>query len=340
MKNKKIWVAHIWETQFVEHDDELKIGNEYDVIVKNHYTHLSAGTEMACLSGLESWFQIPASPGYTGIGEVISKGAAVDKVNVGDMVFTYSTHSQYYKLNITDRWHGVCVKLPENVNAQWASFTHMAGIAMTAIRNSRIELGDFVLVAGQGVIGNLAAQLAKLQGANVIVSDISENRLAVSKACGLDITVNSSHENLSEKIRSFTNGKGVDTFIDATGLAKVIDEFADSVAWNGEIILLGSPRSPFETNITRFLGHFHYLPFNHTLKGALEFSFPTHQTDFNKHSIERNAEIILRLIAEEKLKIQPFYSHKLSPRQSQSAYEGLRDKSDEYMGVVFDWTNI
>jgi 2-desacetyl-2-hydroxyethyl bacteriochlorophyllide A dehydrogenase len=340
MKNKKIWVPENWKTLFIEQEDDLKIENEFDVIVKNHFTHLSAGTEMACLSGLEGWFQIPASPGYTGIGEVIAKGAAVEKISIGDMVYTYSTHSQYYKLNITDRWHGVCVKLPGNVNPEWASFTHMAGIAFTAIRNSRIELGDYVLVTGQGVIGNLAAQLARLQGANVIVSDISENRLAISKACGLEKVVNSGKDILADQISEFTKGKGVDTFIDATGLSQVINECASSVAWNGEIILLGSPRSPFETNITKFLGHFHYLPFNHTLKGALEFSFPTHQNDFCKHSIERNAEIVLNLIAEEKLIIEPFYSHKLSPAQSQTAYEGLRDKSDEYIGVVFDWTTL
>ncbi len=340
-KNKKVWATDKWDIRFEEgHEDDLQITDSHDVIVKNRFTHISAGTELACLSGLESWFQFPAAPGYTGIGEVIEKGNAVEKVDVRDLVYTYSTHSQYFKLNTLDRWHGVCVKLPDGINQEYASFTHMAGIAMTALRNSQIELGDYVLVTGQGVIGNLAAQLAQLQGAIVMVSDINDTRLEIAKACGISNTINPIKENLKEVIEQFTHQKGVSTFIDASGSAQVINECADLVSSNGEIILLGSPRAPFETNLTKFLGHFHYIPFNHQLKGALEFTFPTHKDDFNKHSIERNAEIILKLILKDKLKIQPFYSHKLSPIHAQKAYEGLRDKSDEFMGVVLDWTNL
>lgn len=337
MKNKKIWVAEKWQTEFVEQDDQLVIENEFEVIVKNHYTHLSAGTELACLAGLEDWFKIPESPGYTGIGQVIETGTGVTKVDVGDMVYTYSTHSQYFKLNLTDRWHGVCVKLPEGINLQWASFTHMAGIALTAIRNSRIELGDYILVSGQGVIGNFAAQLAQLQGARVIVSDINEKRLQVSGQCGLKLMVNPSKQNLKDSILKITKGKGVSAYIDATGVAAVIEQGTDCVGINGEIILLGSPRTPYQADITNFLGHFHYGQFNHTLKGALEFTLPTHQDDFNKHSIEKNAEILMWLIKHGKLIIAPFFTHLLLPSQCQQAYDGLRDNADEYMGVVFDW---
>lgn len=338
MKNKKIWVAQKWKTEFVEHDDKLTIDNEFEVIVKNHYTHLSAGTELACLAGLEGWFKIPECPGYTGIGQVIEKGAGVTKVDVGDLVYTYSTHSQYFKLNVTDRWHGVCVKLPEGINPQWASFTHMAGIAMTAIRRSKIELGDFVLVTGQGVIGILAAQLAQLQGARVIVSDINEKRLQVSGQCGLKTLINPQVVDMKETIMEITDGKGVSTFIDASGVPAVIEKAAGCVGWNGEIILLGSPRTPYQTDLSAFLGHFHYIPWNHALKGALEFTLPTFQDDFNKHSIEQNVKTLMWLIKHEKLIIAPFFTHLLHPSQCQQAYEGLRDKGDEFMGVVFDWS--
>lgn len=339
-KNKTVWVTDKWVIRFEEHEYDLQITDPHEVIVKNNFTHISAGSELACLSGLESWFQFPAAPGYTGIGEVVEKGKNVDKVDVGDLVYTYSTHSQYYKLNTLDRWHGVCVKLPDGINQEYASFTHMAGIAMTALRNSQIELGDYVLVTGQGVIGNLVTQLAQLQGATVIVSDINDTRLETAKACGVSNTINPTKENLKEIIERITHQKGVSTFIDASGSAQVINECADLVSCNGEIILLGTPRAPYETNLTKFLGYFHYIPFNHQLKGALEFAYPTHKDDFNKHSIERNAEIIMQLILKDKLKIQPFYSHKLSPINARKAYEGLRDKSDEFIGVVLDWTAL
>jgi 2-desacetyl-2-hydroxyethyl bacteriochlorophyllide A dehydrogenase len=340
MKAKQLLVSDLWKVGLSETEYDVKTVNSYEVIVKTLFSHLSAGTEMACLSGLESWFTIPNVPGYTSIGEVIAKGDKVEKVNIGDIVFVYGTHSQYFKLDITERFHGVCVPIPANVNLEHAAFTHMAGIAMTSIRSSNIELGDYVLVTGQGAIGNLAAQLALLQGAEVIVTDIDDFRLGLSKKCGIVHCINSSNTDIADKVNNITNGKGVTTLIDASGISAVVAQAADCVALNGEIILLGSPRAPFETNLTSFIKHFHYFPFNHQLKGALEFTYPTQTNDFNKHSIERNAEIILKLIGSGKLLIEPLYTHKISPNLAQQAYEGLRDKKDQYIGVVFDWTNI
>jgi threonine dehydrogenase-like Zn-dependent dehydrogenase len=75
-----------------------------------------------------------------------------------------------------------------------------------------------------------------------------------------------------------------------------------------------------------------------TVKGALEFIFPTHQIEFCKHSKERNSAINLQLIHDGRIIIEPFYTHQLKPEQCAEAYQGLREKKDEYIGVVFDWT--
>jgi threonine dehydrogenase-like Zn-dependent dehydrogenase len=54
--------------------------------------------------------------------------------------------------------------------------------------------------------------------------------------------------------------------------------------------------------------------------------------------VERNAKINLRLIAEGKLKVEPLLTHRMRPEQCADAYAGLRDRPDEFVGVVFDWT--
>jgi 2-desacetyl-2-hydroxyethyl bacteriochlorophyllide A dehydrogenase len=339
MQGKQLLVTDKWQVKLQDMEVDLQIEKDTEVIVKNHFTHISAGTEMACLSGLESWFSIPGVPGYTSIGEVIARGDAVDKVKVGDVVFTYSTHSTHFKLDTQERFHGVCVPVPAGLSEDFAAFTHIAAIAFTSIRLANIELGDYVLVTGQGAIGNIAAQLAQLQGAGVIVTDIDNARLELSRKCGIKNRINSSEINLTQAVEKITEGKMVNTLIDASGKSSVVAEAADSVGLNGEIILLGSPRGAYQSDLTGFMRHFHYFPFNHQMKGALEFTLPTHPNDFNKHSIERNAEVIMNLMAEDRLNIAPLYSHKLSPEKAQEAYEGLRDKKNEYIGVVFDWTN-
>lgn len=316
--------------------DNSSVG-PFEVIVKTIYSHISAGTELACIAGMESFFKIPDTPGYTAIGEILQTGSMVSHLSKGDVVYTFGPHASHFKIDLSDRWHGICVKIPKGINLEHAAFTHMAGIALTAVRNSNIELGDSVLVTGLGTIGNLAAQLCQLQGANVIATDISNIRISIAQSCNIQETFNPNEVSFEKVIKLKTDDQLVSTYIDASGVPAVINQAIDFVALNGETILLGSPRMPFETNMTKFLQHHHLLPWNHTLKGALEFTYPTFQNDFNKHSIERNSKIIMGLIKNEKIIIKPLYSHKIKPKDAHAAYEGLKNNPDEYIGVVIDW---
>ncbi len=339
MKSTKVLVPEINKVEFTEDIFNEKITDPYDLIIKNQYSHVSAGTELACLAGLESFFQLPDTPGYTAVGEIIEKGEGIDHLKAGDMVYTYGPHKQYFKINARDRWHGVCVKIPDGLTGDTASFTHMATIAMTALRNAKIELGDHVAITGLGAIGNLAAQLAQLQGAYVYASDINEVRLDIAKKSGLETVINTAKKNFKEEIEKLTNGNGVSTLVDASGMPAVVEQSLELVSFYGEVILLGSPRAKYQANLTDTLQKIHLFP-SLTLKGALEFTFPTFEEEFIKHSIERNAKIVLRLLNEKKLNVEHIYTHKLSPTEAARAYEGLRDKKDEYIGVVFDWTNL
>ena len=325
-------VAHLTTDEF---DDKLSNANE--VLIKTHYSHISAGTELACIAGKESFFSIPGTPGYTAVGEIIELGSDVKDLKKGDLVFTYGPHAEYFKIDVTDRWHGVCVKLPDHINPELAVFTHMGNIAITALRKSNIELGDFVLVTGLGAIGNIIAQLCQLQGGNVIASDINQKRIQIGIDCGIKTIVNSSESDLMEFVEKETLNQLVTTYIDASGMSKVIERSIDCLTLDGEIIILGSPRAKHETDLTEFLQHFHNLPWSHHMKGALEFTFPTHTNEFNKHSIERNSKIIMNLIQQETLNIKPLYSQKIKPEEIQKVYDGLKNNPEKFIGVIIDW---
>jgi 2-desacetyl-2-hydroxyethyl bacteriochlorophyllide A dehydrogenase len=306
------------------------------VFLKNRYSVISPGTELACLSGRESWFPLPNTPGYVGVGEVIKTGANVAKVAPGDKVFTYGPHAEYYTIDTTDRYSGMCLKVPGALPLNLVPFTRLATIPFTSIRVSNIELGDWVVVMGLGIIGNFAAQLAQLQGANVIGVDVNEKRCAKAQACGIRHTVNSATPGWKEEVRKLARNQGISTLIDATGLSAVIVDAVDLVAPYGEAILLGSPRAEYVTNATSIFNRIH-LPGFTNFKGALEWRYPTFKDEFVKHSIERNSEIVMDLILEGKLNIKPLFTHEIAPEKAPFAYKGLKTKPDEFIGVVFNW---
>jgi len=336
MQGKKIVFTAPEQVETQVCDFNLILKHPTEVILKNRISLISPGTELACLSGGESWFPLPNTPGYIAVGEVQEKGAALTGIEPGALVFTYGPHAEYYKIDTTDRYSGICLPVPEPLPVEKAAFTRLATIALTAIRESTIELGDFVAVTGMGMVGNLAAQLAQLQGARVIGIDINQKRLELAQRCGIKSTLNSNQPDWPVLLREMRSG-GISTLIDATGLSGVIQNALNALSKYGEAILLGSPRAAYEANLTTIFNKIHLPPFA-TLKGALEWRMPTFKNEFVKHSIERNSEIIISLIQEEKLVIDPLISHRLKADQASEAYSLLKNDPENTFGVLFDWS--
>lgn len=340
MKSSKIVFSSPWKVELGEVELPNHPPTAHQVYLRNLHSLVSPGTELACLSGKESWFPLPGTPGYVGVGEVLAVGDQVTRVAVGDKALTYGPHAGVYTVDTMDRHTGMCLKLDANApRLDLVPFTRVATIPFTAIRVSEIELGDWVLVIGLGLIGNFAAQLAQLQGANVIGVDVSASRRETAARCGIRHTVDSGEPAWKDSVRQLAGRRGVTTLIDATGLSAVIVDASELVTAYGEAILLGSPRAEFVTDVTKVFNRIH-LPGFTQFKGALEWRYPTFRDEFVKHSIERNSEIVLELLAAKRLAVEPLYTHKLSPAQAAEAYRGLHEKKDEYLGVIFDWTTL
>lgn len=334
MDNKQIVFTQPWTVEVVEESYAQPVLTGNQVLVKKKYTLISPGTELACLSGNEGWFLMPSVPGYAAVSEVVEIGPEVSRYKSGDLVFHFGKHSLY---EVT-KAEGVFLKVPEGLELKWVPFVRMATVAMTSLRTSSIELGDRVLVTGLGLIGNMAAQLAGLQGASVIGTDLSPERLEIARRCGIDHPI-AGGANLKQMVTELTGGSGVSTLIEATGVPQVALDSVSMVGTYGEMILLGSPRGDYQSNVTELLNAVHLNGRGCvTLKGAHEWRYPVEPNAFVKHSFVRNSEIIFRLLHNNKLQIEPLISHVVRPEEASTAYEGLRNNKDKYSGVLFDWS--
>jgi 2-desacetyl-2-hydroxyethyl bacteriochlorophyllide A dehydrogenase len=306
-----------------------------ELLVESLYSVVSAGTELACLAGTEAWFPFPRVPGYATVGRIVAKGSSVTGLGEDEVVLHYGGHQAYNRRTLGD----FLVPVPEGIDLQVAAMTRLATVAFTSIRVSSIEAGDFVAVAGLGPVGNLAAQLARIQGGRVIGVDVSAGRIELARRCGIEQTIDASREDAAERIREMTGGEGVETVIDATGDARAIVAEMDWVAKRGELILLGSPRGEVQGDLTELLRGVHLWSNGCvTLKGAHEWRYPVMHDPNTKHSLERNTRVAWWLQRTGKLQMHKLITHVVRPDDAPAAYEGLRTRKDEYVGVVFDWS--
>ena len=134
------------------------------------------------------------------------------------------------------------------------------------------------------------------------------------------------------------------TVVEATGLSGVALDTAPLLCGKqGEIVLLGSPRAPHTADVTPFLSQLHLCRPAATIKGALEWRYPvreTHTPGAPKHSIERNVRQLLGLLERGRLKVKPLLTHRVSPADCASVYDGLAHRKDDYTGVLFDWSLV
>ena len=312
-----------------------------EVWIRTHYSLISAGTEGAAFANATGSHRYPASPGYAAVGEVLHEGTDFPAVRRGDLVFCYGGHQRYARARL------LCLKLPAGLDPSFAPFARMATVPLTALRVSALELGDWAAVIGQGAVGILCAQLLQLAGVEAIGIDLAPRRLELARACGVRHLVDGAagDDATKRRVLELTDGRGVEATVEAVGDPRTIHLACQITGSLGEVILLGSPRGAYEADVTQVLNYVHLWGNGClTFKGAHEWRYPVRAgasregDPVPKHSLERNTRIVFDLMRDGRLHYRPLRTHVLPPERAQEAYVGLRDRKNEYLGVVFDWT--
>ena len=311
---------------------EAPVDREADILIETAYSVISAGTERAIHAGIEPWAPLPFVPGYGAVGTVIHGGERWG-VAPGDRVFTFGQHASV----ISD--YRLVVPLPEGIDLQHAALSRMAMVAVVGTRLSEVELGDWVVVQGAGLVGQFAAQQLRLQGGRVIVVDVNAERLAIARECGAEATIDASQDDPREAIHALTGGAMATTVVEATGVTDLIAPAIHFAATGGELILLGSPRHAFTGDALDVFRAIHLGP-HVTVKGAIEWQLPEriHPKNAYKHSLERNTRIILDLVARGQLQCAPLLSHVVDPTDCGDFYTRVAESPDGWLGILFDWT--
>ena len=312
------------------------------VLVRTEVSTISRGTELDLYSGQmhgrgagAQWY--PMLPGYMPVGIVEEVGSAVSHLCPGDRVVgsnlfagfdphycvAWAGHTQQVVISRASH-PGLgalrAVKIPPGLDPSTAGLGMLAGVAWHGVREKiRPQPGETVLVIGQGVIGNFAAQLCKIQGARVLVVDQHASRLELARRNGLDETIQIGEVDLREVVLDLTGGKGPDAVIEVTGDNAPLQTALELVRRYGRVHAQGMYLESAPPELLRTL-----FDKNLTISAT------------GGESPELTAEC-LDMMAAGKLTTHGMVTTVADPRDATDMYEALYCRPDLYLTCAFRW---
>ena len=182
---------------------------------------------------------LPFSPGSELAGMVKEVGAGVTGWRAGDRVIAFTTYGAFAEEVKTEAAR--LLPLPDAMDfVTGAAFLLTYGTSDHALRDrGALKAGETLLVLGAaGGVGLAAIEIAKALGARVIACASSEDKLTVCRSHGADATINYAAEDLRERVKALSDGRGVDVVYDAVGGAYTEPAFR-SLAWRGRLLVVG-----------------------------------------------------------------------------------------------------
>ncbi len=260
-----------------------------EVLVKNCIA-LTCGTDLKTyLRGHPLW-NPPVPFGHEAAGQVVAVGEGVTSFVCGDRVVAhnsapcnvcyYCAHGQHSLCESITWTHGAfseyqiipapivrqnMFRIPDHLHYKDAALLEPFSCAVYGISEAGIKFGDTVVVNGAGPIGLMLVRLAALRGASVIVTDLSEKRLALAIKLGASQAVNiSTVTDQVQAVRALTeDSRGVDVAIEAVGLPEIWEKTIGMCRKGGNVVLFGGPRPGTSISLDTKLMHYSQL----TLKG-------------------------------------------------------------------------
>lgn len=133
-----------------------------------------------------------------------------------------------------------------------ATLVEPVSIGLQATTRSGAQAGDDVVVLGAGPVGLAAALAAVDRGARVLLADRIASRLHEGVLLGVEETVDTSQDDLADRVDRFTGGQGAAAVIDATGVPALIRAAVDIVAHSGTVVIVGISDKTVELPVIDF----------------------------------------------------------------------------------------
>ena len=347
------------------------------VIVKTHYSIISAGTEASTVQAarkrllgkakerpqqvkqvLDTFIkQGPVqtyravmkkldaySPlGYSSAGEIIEVGEGVLEFKIGDKVACagvgYASHAEVVSVPTN-----LCVKLDESANLKNAAYNTLGAIAMQGVRQADMRLGESCVVIGLGLLGQLSCLILKASGVHVVGVDVS--RIAVQQAVDnkiVDVAYTRNTAGIEDKIDNETNGIGADAVIIAAATASLDPiNFAGVIARKkGSVVVLGAVPTGFDRDPDWYIKELELKMACSYGPGRYDLNYEEKGVDYPvayvRWTEKRNMEAFQHLLKTKKIDIDYLSTHEFSFEDAPKAFDLVVNKTEPFIGIALKY---
>lgn len=208
-------------------------------------------------------------------------------------------------------------KVPNGVSSEEACMVEPSAVSLHAVNLANIKVGDKVLIIGGGIIGLMAAEFAKLNGASsVILLETNEARGKKAEKYGkVDKYYNALEEGIIETLVKNTNG-GFDKVIECCGNGPAVSEAIMAVKPGGTIVLVGVSLTPI--SIPTVLTVMHEV----NMQGAIAYT-------------EKEFEMCLDLIDKKIIDVKKYIDDIVPLERAEESFLRLTSGKDDAIKIIF-----
>jgi len=297
----------------------------------------------AALEKVRNRLETPSPLGYSAAGVVVEVDPLNTRFRLGDRVACAGAECAFHAefLALPDL---LLAPVPAGVENWQAAYTTLCAIALQAVRQTEPQLGDRVLVMGQGLVGLLATTFLRAAGARVMAVDLMSSRRPFCQAMGAEKVVILGEQSLADEVRAWTDGYGVDAAVicTATQSNTPIEQAAEAVRDRARFVIVGNTRAELawrifyekelEVRYSRSYGPGRYDP-------SYEWGGADYPIGYVRWTEQRNFQACLDLMAKGQINLAAITTRRAPFNDALSVYQDLMQEGAKDIGVVLEYEN-
>jgi predicted dehydrogenase/threonine dehydrogenase-like Zn-dependent dehydrogenase len=342
------------------------------VLIRNHYSLISAGTEgstvqtarkgligkakerpqqvkqvlevlrtqgivqtyRAVMKKLDAYSPL----GYSCAGEVLAVGQGVREFSRGDLVAAgglSACHAEVVAVPVN-----LCVKLPAGTDLQQAAYNTLGAIALQGVRQADLRLGECAAVIGLGLLGQLTCLLLRAAGVRTIGLDIDPAMVELARQHCADLALLRETPGLAELIADYTHGLGCDAVI-ITAATSSLDpiNFAGAIARKkGVVVIVGNVPTGFDREP-------HYYKKELAVRMSCSYGPGRYDPTYEEKGLDypaayvrwtekRNMQAFQELLYTGKIDVSYLTTHVFPLEEAPRAYDLLLSKAEPFVGLL------